>query len=215
MRLAFLAPEFLPAVGGVGVYSVNLIKELLKQEDMDIHVFTPARGKNYDPKKVLNHFGHRIKLHNISAAQDEFVYNLAFQYRVYRELPKYHRRYNYDIVHSASLVNMPDIILKFTPPGIPSLATLHTTIKGQVRGSLSSSRDFRTLAASERWSLAFYPYISLMESIYLRRTKYMVSVSERFAGLLFKILWPSYPHSAEVFLRSYPMIHEDGYLWIV
>ena len=78
MRLAFLAPEFLPPLGGVGIYSVNLIKELSKYKDMDIHVFTPSRGEDYNREKVLDYFEHRIKLHNISNASDDFVYNLAF-----------------------------------------------------------------------------------------------------------------------------------------
>jgi glycosyltransferase involved in cell wall biosynthesis len=185
MRLAFLAPEFLPPIGGVGVYSVNLIKELSKQEDMEIHVFTAARGRDYDEEKVLSHFGHRITLNNISDAYDDFVYNLSFQYKVFRELPRHHRRHNYDIVHSASVVNMPDIFLKFKPLRIPAVATLHSTIKGQVEGSLiSSHNNLRSLSASERWSLAVYPYVSLMEKIYLRRTRYMISVSKRFADLL-------------------------------
>jgi len=184
MRLAFLAPEFFPPIGGVGIYSIHLIKELSKHEDMDIHVFTPARGKDYDQEKVLNYFGHRIKLHNISNAHDDFVYNFTFQYKLFRELPRYHRQYNYDLIHSANLVNMPDIYLKFKPLGIPSVATLHTTIKGQVRGFLDVSKNFLSLAPSERWSLAAYPYISLMERIYLRRTKHMITVSRRFAEIL-------------------------------
>ncbi len=87
MKLAFLAPEFLPYLGGVGIYSVNLVKELSKYSDLDIHVFTPARGEDYDRDSVLDYFGHRIKLHNISVASDDFVYNFAFQYQVFRQLP--------------------------------------------------------------------------------------------------------------------------------
>ncbi|MFC1980140.1 glycosyltransferase family 4 protein [Chloroflexota bacterium] len=184
MRLAFLAPEFLFPLGGAGVYSINLIKELSKHKDMDIHVFTPARGKDYNQEKVLNYFGHRIKLHNISNAHDDFIYNLPFQYKVFRELPKYHRYYNYDLIHSASLVNMPDLFLKFKPLGIPSVATVHTTIKGQVSGFLGKGHGFSSLATSERWSLAMYPYISLMERIYLRQTKYLITVSTKLAKLL-------------------------------
>ncbi|MFQ5924440.1 MAG: glycosyltransferase family 4 protein [Dehalococcoidia bacterium] len=184
MRLAFLAPEFSPAIGGAGIYSIYLIKALSEHEDMDIHVFTPARGEDYDQEKVLNYFGHRIKLHNISNAHDDFVYNFTFQYKVFRELPRYHNQYNYDLIHSANLVNMPDIYLKFKPLGIPSVATVHTTIKAQVTAFLDATKNFRYLAPSERWSLATYPYISLMERIYLRRTEHMITVSRRFAKML-------------------------------
>ncbi|GAI38851.1 unnamed protein product, partial [marine sediment metagenome] len=98
MKLAFLAPEFLPPLGGVGIYSVNLIKELSKHQDFDIHVFTPARGDNYDKESVLAYFGHRVQLHNISVARDDFVYNFAFQRQVFRQLPKYHQQYKYNLV---------------------------------------------------------------------------------------------------------------------
>ncbi len=56
MKLAFLAPEFLPTWGGVGTYSVELIKNLCKDENIEIHVITPARGKDYDKKrfKIFN-----------------------------------------------------------------------------------------------------------------------------------------------------------------
>jgi hypothetical protein len=58
LRVAFLAPEFLPNLGGVGIYSINLVKELSKDSDFDIHVFTPTRGKDYDRQRVLDYFGH-------------------------------------------------------------------------------------------------------------------------------------------------------------
>lgn len=186
MRLAFLTPEFFPPIGGGGIYSIHLIKELSKHQDMDIHVFTPARGKDCQREKVLAYFGHRIKLHNISNARDQFVYNLAFQYKVFREFPRYHRKYSYDLVHCASLVNMPDIFLKFKPLAIPSVTTVHSTIKGQVKGFLKARKNFLSLAASERWSLVTYPYIALMESIYLRQTKHLITVSHRLADLLRK-----------------------------
>ena len=184
MRLAFLAPEFLPPVGGVGIYSVHLVKELSKQQDMDIHVFAPSRGKDYDFDKVVDYFGGRIRLHNISSAHDDFLYNLAFQYAVLRELPRYHRQYRYDLIHAANLVNMPDISLKFRPLGPPSVTTVHTTIKGQVKGFLGAGNNLASLAPSEKWSLVMYPYISLMEALYLRRTRYVVTVSRRFADIL-------------------------------
>ena len=43
IAVAFLAPEFLPNWGGGGTYSIELIKELSKYEDLDIHVLTVER----------------------------------------------------------------------------------------------------------------------------------------------------------------------------
>jgi len=184
MKLAFLAPEFLPPLGGVGIYAVNLVKELSKCSDLVIHVFTPARGDSYDKESVLAYFGHRIQLHNISVARDDFVYNFAFQRQVFRQLPKYHHEYKYDLVHAANLVNMPDIFLKFRSLPVPTITTVHTTIKGQVQGFLNTSKNPFSLAHSEKWSLAAYPFISLLERIYRNRSKYFITVSHKSAEIM-------------------------------
>lgn len=179
MKLAFLAPEFLPALGGVGVYSANLVKELSKSHELDVHVFTPARGNDYSRSSVLDYFGHRIRLHNISVARDDFVYNFSFQRQIFRELPKYHQQYRYDLFHAASLVNMPDIFLKFRRLSVPIVTTVHTTIKGQVQGFLEASKTPVSLAHSEKWSLAAYPFISFLERVYIGKSKYFITVSHK------------------------------------
>lgn len=184
MKLAVLAPEFLPYLGGVGIYSVNLVKELSKCQDVDIHVFTPARGNDYDRNSILDYFDHRIQLHNISVSMDDFLYNLAFQRQVYRELPKYHQRYKYDLIHAANLVNMPDIFLKFRSFSVPAVTTVHTTIRGQVQGFLKTTKNPLSLAHSEKWSLAAYPVISLLERIYRSKSHYFITVSHRFAEII-------------------------------
>ena len=165
MKVALLANEFLPPLGGTGVYSVNLVKELSKYPDLDIHVFTPARGNDYD-------------------AHDDFVYNLAFQQQLFRELPKYHQQYKYDLIHAASLVHMPDIFLKFHSLPVPTITTVHTTIKGQVQGFLKASKNLFSLAPSEKWSLAAYPFISFLERVYLSKSKYCIAVSRKSAATI-------------------------------
>lgn len=184
MKIAFLSSEFLPPLGGAGIYAVNLVKELSKCEDLDIHVFTPVRGDDYDRESVLSYFGHRIKIHNIAVARDDFVYNLAFQRQVFRELPKYHQQYHYELIHAANLVNMPDIFLKFRPLNVPTITTVHSTIKGQVSGFLNASKNPFSLAHSEKWSLATYPLINLLERIYLGKSKYFITVSRKSAEIM-------------------------------
>ncbi|HII30060.1 hypothetical protein COT48_03945 [Candidatus Woesearchaeota archaeon CG08_land_8_20_14_0_20_47_9] len=179
MRIAYLAPEFVPPWGGVGVYSTHLIKELSKYRDMEIHVFTPVRGEGYDKKKVEAMFGGRVKIFNISVARDEFVYNLIFQYNVAKQLPEFHRKYHYDIIHAANLVHMPDIFLKFRELDARFVVTAHTTIEGQLRGLVSKNKGLFHLAPSEKGSVIAFPYIWLMEQLYLRKTGYMISVSHR------------------------------------
>src|SRR3989344_1838590 len=112
MRVAFLAPEFYPPIGGVGTYSLLLVKELSRMRGIDLHVFTPRRGDNYDPEKVLDFFNNKINLHNISEAKDTFAYNFHFQKAIGSLFGKYNERYHFDLIHSANLVHMPDIFLK-------------------------------------------------------------------------------------------------------
>ena len=82
MKIAFLAPEFLPAWGGVGTYSAELVKGLCSYDDLDIHVITPKRGVDYKLSKIEKYFDGKITFHNISTANDSFFYNLKFQLRV-------------------------------------------------------------------------------------------------------------------------------------
>lgn len=190
IKLAFLAPEFLPTWGGVGIYSVNLIKELSKGEDMEIHVLTPERGKDYNKEKILKYFNNRIYIHNISKANDTFFYNFTFQLAVLKNFEKLHKKYNFDLIHSANLVHMPDIWLKFRKQKIPSIVTIHTTIKGQVSGFLQSNKNFFNMANSEKMSILAYPYISILERYYLKTTENLLTVSKKFASYLKEI----FPH---------------------
>ncbi|MFH1210293.1 MAG: glycosyltransferase family 4 protein, partial [archaeon] len=181
MRIAFLAPEFVPTWGGVGIYSVNLVKELSKDNGLEIHVITPKRGKEYDEKKIEEMFDNRIKVHQISTDNDTFFYNFKFQLAVFRKFKKLHKQYNFDLVHSANLVHMPDIWLKFGKQNVPTLVTAHTTIKGQVNGFLQGNKNFFKMAPSEKGSVLAYPIISTLEKIYLKRTKNLITVSNKFA----------------------------------
>ncbi|MEM4267805.1 MAG: glycosyltransferase family 4 protein [Candidatus Woesearchaeota archaeon] len=176
MKLAYLAPEFYPPWGGVGIYSMNLVNELSKKIQID--VFTPKR--THEAKYVEKEFGNRIRVINIGTAKNDFSYNLFFQYRLLKEFPRYNNVERYDVVHSANLVHMPDVFLKLRGYKMNSVVTAHTTIKGQVSGTLKSSKNFFKMAPSEKGSLIAYPYIRTLEAMYLKKTKYMITVSKKF-----------------------------------
>jgi glycogen(starch) synthase len=184
MRLAFLAPEFIPTVGGVGIYSVNLIRELSRDSSLDIHVITPKRG-DYNEKMIESEFNNRIKVHQISRAKDTFLYNFVFQFAVLRKFNGLNNQYHFDLVHSANLVHMPDIFLKFWKQNIPNVVTAHTTITGQVKGFLKSNKNFFKMASSEKGSVLAYPIIFFLEQLYLKRTRNLITVSNKFAGRFF------------------------------
>jgi len=182
MRVALLAPEFVPTLGGVGIYSYNLAKELCRYSDMELHVFTPGRGHNYNKEEILKHFDNKIYIHNLSSANDSFFYNAKFQLALFSRFSGFHNTYNFDLIHSANLVNMPDIFLKLTQ--IPTVCTIHTTINGQVKGFLKSNKNILRMAPSEKMSLLLYPAISLMEKIYIINTHHFITVSKKFSQQL-------------------------------
>lgn len=183
MRIAFLAPEFMPTWGGVGIYSVNLVRELSKDHALELHVITPRRG-GLTEEEIERQFGNKIKVHQLTTANDTFFYNAKFQLAVAREFSSLNERYSFDLIHSANLVHMPDILLKFRKLGIPSVVTAHTTIGGQVNGFLQGNRNFLKMAPSEKGSILAYPLISVLERIYLARTDHVITVSHRFARQL-------------------------------
>ncbi len=174
MRLAFLAPEFLPAWGGVGTYSVELIKNLSR--DIDIHVITPKRGDDYRKSRIEEYFNNRITIHNLSTANDNFFYNNKFQFSLLKNFKRLNKRYGFDLIHAANLVNMPDIYLKLQKQNIPSLTTIHTTLRSQ--SHIDGKKPFRETTRIERLTKIYYPYISFLENIYLRRTSNFIAVSD-------------------------------------
>ncbi len=181
VRVAVLASEFYPQNGGAGTYAIKLVQELVRDQNYEVHVITPSKdiqGKKYDREEVLNLFGGKIRLHNISKARDTFFYNIMFQLAVLRNLPELQKKYKFDVIHVTSLVHMPDIFLRLVRwKKVPTVVTAHTTIRGQVRGTLKSEKNLSNMGLSEIGSLLFYPYIWLMEKIYVHTTRHLVLTS--------------------------------------
>jgi len=186
VKIAFIAPEFYPPVGGVGIYGVNLVKGLYKFSDLEIHIFTPKRGTNYGQEKVDALFDGKVKIYNITEARDTFIYNLKFQLGILKEFPSYQENNKYDLIHITSLGHQPDIFLKLKGFEMPNIVTVHTTIKNELNGSINSDRGFLSFAENEWGTILFYPYISSLERIYLRKTKSLITVSKMYAYILEK-----------------------------
>jgi len=182
MRIAFLAPEYYNAWGGVGIYSIHLTRELARLQDTEVHVFTPDIDDNYKKEKI-NKFVGNVKIHTMSKAKDSFVYNLKFQLGIAKNQKKLK---HFDIIHSANLVHMPDIFLKLLGTKIPSVVTAHTTITGQVSGFLRGNKNPLKMAPSEKWSIALYPIIRFLEWVYMKKTSNMITVSNKFKSILKK-----------------------------
>jgi len=182
IKIAIITPELIPTWGGVGVYTDYLVRELAKYKDIDIHIFTPYRGENKD--EIARHFLNRVSIHYLTRAKDQFLFNAKFQWAIFRHFPTYYRKHKYDLIHSTSLVQMPDILLKFRRLPVPSVVTLHTTIEGQVKGFLQSNKNFFKMAPTERLAVLTYPLVVNLQRFYLRNTPYVLTVSKKYLPYL-------------------------------
>ena len=78
INLCMLAPEFFPVWGGVGSYTVELLKSL--PENVDIHVVTLRRdipgfsGREYTSEGISSILNRPIQIHYIAASKETFSY---------------------------------------------------------------------------------------------------------------------------------------------
>jgi glycosyltransferase involved in cell wall biosynthesis len=82
-----------------------------------------------------------------------------------------------DIVHSHT-AHMPDLLLQFRQLDIPTVTTIHTTIRGQRTGTISSGMKFRDLESSEKLTYLMYPFLRLAETLYFLKGRYYITVSD-------------------------------------
>ena len=187
MKLAFLAPEFLPTWGGVGTYSIELIKNLCKDPEMDVYVITPRRGKDYDIKKVLDYFNGNIEILNLSNANDTFFYNFKFQLALLNKFRKIHKNTKFDITHAANLTHMPDAYFSMKKIGVPNITTIHTTIDSQskLNGRYKLKKSISEKSAVEALSSISYFYIKFFQNLYLKRNSNYIAVSKWIKSLVY------------------------------
>ncbi len=185
MNIALIAPEFLPNWGGAGTYTIELAKYLSKKHN--VHVISLRRkidnGSVYSDEKILDFFDNKIHLHTISDANDTFLYNAAFQYSCFKRLPKICRENKIDIIH-ADVPHMSDVILRLIKSNKNMVTTVHTIIEGHKQGILASGLDFRDMDASERYTLGLFPILKLIQTLYLKRSPTIITVSNWMKRLL-------------------------------
>ena len=185
MNIALLAPEFLPNWGGAGTYVIELAKYLSKNHN--VHVVTLRRkiddGTVYSDEKILDFFDNKIHLHTISDANDTFLYNATFQYACFKNLPEICKNNEIDIIH-ADVPHMSDFMLRLKKSNTKVITTVHTIIEGHKEGILASGIDFWDMDASEKYTLALFPIIKLIQRFYLKRSPTIITVSNWMKNLL-------------------------------
>jgi glycosyltransferase involved in cell wall biosynthesis len=182
ISLCMLAPEFFPVWGGVGSYTIELIKSL--PENVNIHVVTLKRdilgfsGKEYTSEGISSILNRPIQIHYVAKSKETFSYNLPFQMACLRKIPSLHRKYHFDIMHS-HLCHMPDVFLKlFVRIPIPTILTVHGTIQSLRDHAFLARSIFGGLESSENSILNFYSVIELLQQNYVRRVDRLIAVSK-------------------------------------
>jgi glycosyltransferase involved in cell wall biosynthesis len=180
--LCMLAPEFLPVWGGTGSYTVELIKSLPKNVDIDVITLrrnidgmAKANRKDASVESILKR---QVNVHYLSESHETFFYNFAFQSACFLRVPQISKKINFDIIHS-HLAHMPDVYLQlFRQTNIPTVVTLHGTIQ-MLRDHAIIARDlFHDLEAGEKSILRFYPVIRKLQDFYARRVSHFIAVSK-------------------------------------
>jgi glycosyltransferase involved in cell wall biosynthesis len=182
ISLCLIAPEFLPVWGGTGSYVVELLKYLPKE--VEVHVVTlrrqtPDASKNVsienDPKTVLNR---EINIHYISDAKETFFYNLGFQFACFKRIPKLHKEFKFDVLHS-QFGHMSDILIQLVRKiRVPNVATVHGTIALLNEVSSKISFYFSELEWSEKQVRMFYPQLRALEILYSKYVSQFIAVSK-------------------------------------
>ncbi|MDO9537953.1 MAG: glycosyltransferase family 4 protein [Thermoplasmata archaeon] len=177
LKIAMLAPEFLPNWGGAGTYTILLARELSKSDE--IHVFTTIRGDSQtsSKKQIEEYFKGRVNIHILSTATDRFFYNAIYQLNVARRLPVLLEKEKFDIIHS-NHAHMPDLGLKLRKVRGHSITTVHTTMSSQYQGIKRSAGYISHMDGSEKMVRFGYPFLSVIERYYLNKTDNMIFVSD-------------------------------------
>jgi len=173
MRVAITTPEFLADWGGVGTYAALLVKNL--PEEFEIDVITLKPSKKIDNVSYREAF-ERATIHIIGSANDTFIYNSLFQLNLMRKIRSLQNEQRFDILH-ANHAQMPDLLLKFFRIGIPSVTTIHTTLKSQMMGTSSSRLRLNEMERSEKMTALFSPALLAAERMYVERCENLIFVS--------------------------------------
>lgn len=170
VKVCFLAPELLPNRGGVGTYSIGVLRELTRQAD--VVVVTPQRWEGtetYTASQVEAYFDGRLRAETVSEARDSFVYNARFQWALLRRLPALVRREGFDVVQSHH-AHMPDLLSGELGPMPPIVRTVHSTIRGQREGIAAADRlGGGARDPADRWQIGLAPLLAAAERRVLAR----------------------------------------------
>jgi glycosyltransferase involved in cell wall biosynthesis len=186
MKICFIAPEFLPIVGGVGTHIVELIRHLPK--DIEIHVLTlkrkiPNSNVTLTANQMEDYFNRDITVHIVTEANDQFIYNAKFQIVCYKWIQKLYKEEGIDLFHS-HFGHMPDLLVKLRGLNIPIITTAHVSNAGLSEGIRQSETKFKDLEIAGKYSIVLSPFLNFIERRYIKRCTNIIAVSNWMKNIL-------------------------------
>ncbi|MCK4433912.1 glycosyltransferase, partial [Candidatus Bathyarchaeota archaeon] len=141
LKLCLISSEFFPVWGGVGAYTLNLVRHL--PEAINIHVVTMHRKIKKSTKEPTTTIAERnhefpfhrknLHLHFLCSTAETFFNYLKFQLLCAKEIKKLNKQYQFDIIHTQFPI-MPDIFTNlFRRLRTPFVCTVHSTVETQFR----------------------------------------------------------------------------------
>lgn len=189
LTVCLISPDFLPVWSGIGSYTVELIKHLPR--NINIHLVTLRRtiqsgdkSIEVDDNSIYSKLNKNLYIHYISEAKDTFLYHFNFQIACLKNIPRLHKQYKFDLLHSHFPL-MSDILLQLLKKNqiSPTISTVHTTIEGQHLGvemarSFDRSVKLLELDRSEKANLLLHMPLRVCESLFLKKVHKLIAVSK-------------------------------------
>jgi glycosyltransferase involved in cell wall biosynthesis len=179
MNVLMLTTEFLPTLGGISTYVVELCKRM--PPDINVHVVTPKSSLGQQAEAAADHawgttLPKNVSVHNLGKRENVFFGTFPFQVNCRTNLRRILKDYDVDLIHSQS--SMPDFLVSPSRVDVPIITTIHTTIEGHVDALRQSHEGFFELNAQEKFAMAFGPALCFLENTYYESNRKFLTVSE-------------------------------------
>jgi glycosyltransferase involved in cell wall biosynthesis len=102
---------------------------------------------------------------------------------------------------------MSDLLVKCSRFPVPIVTTVHTLIEGHRDGILASGLNFSDMEISEKYTLAIFPFLKLVQNLYLKKTNHIITVSNWMKRYLEK----SYPGNRDISMIYNGVDHKKFY----
>lgn len=196
MKIAIISPEIVPVTGGISSYTLNLLIELLKTNE--ISLICPGQKeiiKNYLSKYI----GSQYKDFNIIPTTEKNIREPALrtyyhQIGLRKSLSLLERNNKPDLIHFTSA--HASGLGWFFSRRLPYVMTVHSLINDDINSLRLEKRDFRRF--TDNTKNVFLPILKWNEKMVLKNSNFIIGVTQE---LVSKIK-ASYPRNSVRFVAN-------------